>query len=293
MQGVEGSTPFISTGREMEHPDIHREGRPDTIGIISTKFLSSHKLFFFIHSNTTNMKSLKKLVLVSLCLLIASCIEYEENIKLNADGSGTMSIAYSMDESLVNMMGASDTSDNPFKFDKEEVKKELQSDNVTVDSVTDFTKDGKKGIHVHLSFKDINKIPQQGMFKDRKFQLSEENGILVYHTTLVGKNGKDTTASEENSSNDEMANAMFGNYKFKFSVEMPGDVKEVSKDGKIKGKIAKWEVPFTALNKKDIEMYAKINKPASSFLTSRWLMIAGGVLVILILVLLFRRKKTA
>lgn len=144
------------------------------------------------------MKSLKKLVLVLFCLLIASCIEYEENIKLNADGSGTMSISYSMDESLVNMMGASDTSDNPFKFDKEKVKKELQSDNVTVDSVTDFTKDGKKGIRVHLSFKDINKIPQQGMFKNRTFRLSEENGMLVYHTTLIGKNDKDTTASEEN-----------------------------------------------------------------------------------------------
>jgi hypothetical protein len=117
------------------------------------------------------MKRLLPLTLALLCaLFIAGCIDYEETLELNADGSGTMAMHVTVFkkyfEAMTNMMGApADSSQDSamFKlFTREDMEKKIKEHNSTV-KLLDFKEqltDSTVVYDLKYSFKNLPEMLQ-------------------------------------------------------------------------------------------------------------------------------------
>jgi hypothetical protein len=237
--------------------------------------------------------------LLVLAVLIAGCINYEENIELNADGSGKMLMHYSIPQQLHAMMElGQDTQQDkkdemPFKFKEAEIRTDMAAPGVTVDKVESKAEGDQQHYYVHVSFKKLTDLNQTKSFEKMKFQWIEEDKKVRFQQTLEG----DKKQSEDNPMGDQMASAMLGNAKFTFKVKLPGKaLPSPDTNGTIQedGKTVLWSYPLLEASKGQV-MIAKFEKGGFNLPFSMPILAAiGGGLVIsvvaLIIVISMARK---
>jgi hypothetical protein len=231
--------------------------------------------------------------LIALVLVIAGCIEYEEKVTLRHDGSGTMIVHYTISESMLNMGKEGDV---PLTFDKEEIEKELESENVKIEKIESYTDEGKRHIVTELSFKDINKLPDKWVFKDRQMSFAQEGGFFTFRSifTMGEKEEKEEQSKEMDELGGQFADALLAEYSFKFSVQMPAEIVEARPDGKIEGNTVMWEFPLSTFSKeKRIVMTAKSKVPAASPVIWIVLVILAIVIAVVVFFVLKRKPKAA
>lgn len=210
-------------------------------------------------------------------LAMSGCINYTEETVLQSNGSGRMKIQYSIEESMFAMMEqGEDQVENPFEFDKEKVKAQFDSKNITVKKIDVFSEQGKRNVVIELAFKDINKLSEAKFFMDRQISFKKDKkGNLVYKMVVAG-----TADEPEEAENDTaaMMQAMFAGYTFKFTTKMPAKVLEAN--GKINKNTVIWETPLpTAM--KGMTMEAKIKAGPDP------VVIIGILLAVLVLAVVF------
>jgi hypothetical protein len=95
-----------------------------------------------------------------LTLFTSSCIEQESTVRLNKDGSGTITQTMLLSAEMVEM--ASQSGQDPTKemVDKEKAAAQAakMGEGVTLEKCEPLEKDGKKGAVIVYAFKDINKV---------------------------------------------------------------------------------------------------------------------------------------
>ena len=127
---------------------------------------------------------------------LGGCINYEEEITLNEDGSGTLTMHYSIEESMVEMMegmtegmeemeGMEMTAEMPFALDEAGVKEQFSSCPQKPRDVQVYSKDGERHIVVTFDFRHVNEIPDS-VLEGREITVTKDkDGFLNYHTSFV------------------------------------------------------------------------------------------------------------
>ena len=242
------------------------------------------------------MKNVKLSVLLTILLTIG-CIEYEEKISLKADGSGTMTIHYMISESMLQF---AKNDGMPLTFDKDEIERELESDKIKVESVEAYTQDEKRHIVTKLTFEDINDLPNKWIFQDREMYFSSEGDFYKFRSVFAMGKAKEQGRYSEHQEGEEpgpfgeqFAQALFGDYTFTFSIEMPGEVLEASPEATIEGNEVVWRFSLAKLSDMEkVEMTVKAKKPAAFPFILIVILVVVVVAVIVIVVLMSSRKKS-
>jgi hypothetical protein len=238
-----------------------------------------------------------KLSLIAIVLFTIGCIEYEEKISIKADGSGTMTVHYMISESMLNF--AQDDG-MPLTFDKNEIEEELKSDKVKVESIEAYTEEEKRHIVTTLTFRDINDLPEKWVFQDREMSFSSEGDFYTFRSVFSIGKGKQQAPAAEKSQEEELgafgeqfAEALFGDYTFTFSIQMPGEIIEASPDATIEGNEVTWKFSLAKLSDMEkIEMTVKAKKPAAFPILLIIILVVIVVVIILVVVWMSTRKKS-
>lgn len=243
---------------------------------------------------------MKKLLMFSLlALLLISCIEYREKMKLNSDGSGEITFAIGVSESLFNMGTQSEELKN---FDENKIKENYTSKKgIKFLGSKTYSQDGNKFIEVKLAFESLQLLMESS--KDSAQQsliggmsLTEDaNGNIVF-TRKISKGDKSV---QNDSTSDAMGNGMmemmFGQYKWKYELTVPGKIistNAVSNDIDNSANTIKWTMSMASLSKPQM-MTVTYEKSAKLSLT---LIILGCIFIILLASALYfsiTKKKKA
>jgi LppM domain len=231
------------------------------------------------------LKKIKIFLLIGFLLLLSGCINYEEQIELNADGSGKMIMHYSIPQQLNAMMqlGQGQQQDKkdemPFKFKESEIRSDLNAPGVTVDKFETKAEGDQQHYYVYLSFKKITDLNETKSFKQMRFAWNESDKQVTFQQVLEGEKNK----QDSNPMGDQMASAVLGNAKFKFKVKLPGKALPApDTNGTIQedGKTVSWEFPLLEASKGQV-MIAKFEKGGLNLPFGLPIIaaIAGGVLI--------------
>ena len=103
---------------------------------------------------------LKKTILLAAVLLAAGCLDYDERIELNADGSGIVRIHLSISEQAMGLAGQADVKDEAdlFPMPPAEFTAELKKEKLEVRSLRAESKGGMRHFYIVIAFKDIQDL---------------------------------------------------------------------------------------------------------------------------------------
>lgn len=238
-----------------------------------------------------------------LTVTLAGCINYDEETQVNADGSGKVSMHYSLSQQLTAMMamgnnsgGGEETDEMPFRFKDEEIRQDLQATGVRVDSISSKVENEEQHFYVDISFDHITDLNNTKTFREMPFEWTAEGDTISIRRILKGKEAAAESGDSSNQMGDQMAQAMFGNAAFKFKLILPGKaLPSPDTNGKIleDGKTVTWEFPLTQLGKGDKVMEAKFQTGGASFGMLSWIFIGGAGLIsviCIVIVIMVARK---
>lgn len=237
----------------------------------------------------------KYVIAVFLLLFLSSCIEYHEKMKLNSDGSGTITFAVGINQQLFGGMADS----SAFKdLDTSNIKKEYSSKRgIKFVGSRTYTEDGSKWVEITLSFESIQALNeantdsmQQSMMGTMNLS-QDANGNMVFSRKLLPKSGSEEKDSSGLASG--MMQMMFGNYKWRYELTVPGTIVSTNaaqNDIDHKTNTVKWIVPLASLAS-PYEMTVTFEKASKVNLT----LIILGVLVVvsLVTVFIYRIKRSS
>lgn len=216
-----------------------------------------------------------KAILLAAVMMItlSGCVDYEEEITLARDGSGTVRIHYYMDESMIEMMEG----ETPFDFDKGSIEERFKDASVKLAEIEVYTKDEQRHVVLVIEFPDLETLQGGWPFSDRTIMLTRRNDGSIEYRMAIKMNaaedaaggeadaGIEASAAEESESEGdeyelpaevdaemtqaaaEMAQAALAGHFFKYMLNVPGEIIEVSDGGTIKGRQVTWELPLEEL----------------------------------------------
>jgi hypothetical protein len=127
-------------------------------------------------------------VLVTACDgggLLGKEYEYEEQLRLNVDGSARMDLSSSV-AALVALRGL-DLDLNPAtEVDRAKVRQLFAGPGVEVSSVRVSRRDGRRFVHVHLEVANIRQLSRLAPFSWSTYQLDRRGELLEYRQVVGG-----------------------------------------------------------------------------------------------------------
>jgi hypothetical protein len=190
--------------------------------------------------------------LAAVIVLAAGCINYDQELIINEDGSGTVTIHYTSDDPT-GEMGAPVLS-----FTKEEIETEYAGSGVRVRNIDVFVpnenEEGSSEASYYLDYADITDMNGYGVFavKDaatfedkiiQVFSLDETGGATTFsQTCTLNMNVEDTTGLED--------------YAFTYSLTCPDAVTMTNGNVKSDGRTVTWRYTLPELIESPVKMYA-------------------------------------
>ncbi len=236
----------------------------------------------------------KKLVYLFIALALlsfASCINYDNEITLNNDGSGKVHIHYWMAESMYNMMKGQPPKEGEAPkadpFSEEEVIKTYQGEGLTVvpksfKTYKDEEKEPNRHVELDVSFKNITNLSNCKEFEKWVFQFQAKDSI-VFSAVLPSEKKPDTEMTEEEKKSAKSASDMLAAYTYTMTIKFPGKVIETNGtiDTEDPSKV-KWTISMSAKNDEGMNLTAKVEKGKSGGPLP--LIIFGGFIVVIIII---------
>ena len=189
----------------------------------------------------------KKIILISCLLALSSCINIEEEVFLNPDGSGRIQIYYIAKEELFRMIPGGDS--NLFPTSKEDVYRKFQGvEGVTVEGVDIQKKEQQVHMKYLLSFEDITAFNNP----NNRFALADKGNTQLFHFWIRG-GGSNKQFSSENLRRKIFGQALeqsMAGYAFRMIIHFAYPV-AASNAQVVEGNTATWEIPIWDLQKED------------------------------------------
>ena len=236
-----------------------------------------------------NLKRLSGYGLVLMLGLFSSaCFSFEQEVFLNADGSGELYLYISMPDLPDEMMkSAPDPNKKSPADEMAEFKKEMlsgASGSLKLKEAKEIRQNGARGWLAVFQFKDLRDIAQamaslgKGTMKEGEFK--GKNQWTVELEKMGGRNrftgkflleleekkeekpkpaaGKEEPLFDMKGLEDQMMPLFLGMIKFRFTLHTPTPITESNADMVLQGNTAVWNCSMTAFlkNKKPIEMKA-------------------------------------
>lgn len=202
------------------------------------------------------MKVIRLAILAAL-VAAAGCVKMNQEMTINKDGSGTMTMNYGMSEQMVaqmeamQAMGGEDADDsNGFDFDVESIKKDmsnLETDGIKLKDIKSVTKDGWRYIKMDMAFKSLEALSKTEYFgEDSGITLTKnDKGNYVLEQKPEGMGG-DASTPEEKEQQKMMMNMMAAQFKgmeVSWKMTLPGKIIESNAD-KTDGNTVSWKYSF-------------------------------------------------
>ena len=180
----------------------------------------------------------------------AGCVRVEQTLRLNDDGSGSLSLRYGMAESDLAEMeslaksqlaeeGVTEAAPvNPFEFDEAQVRKDFEdyrSLGVTLEDIRTEVVEGWKYMSLRIAFTSLAGLGQTEFLSDRQVTLKR---LAEGRYELVQAAPPGTDEATEAMDPEAMAGLMKG-FRAVLRVELPGAVVETNADEK-EGARASW-----------------------------------------------------
>jgi len=172
-------------------------------------------------------------IIILTAFIFSSCIDYTEKMKLNNDGSGEITFAVGMSESLINMSGnANDKND----FNEEKIKQNYSNKpGIEIVGSRSFVKDGNSWIEISLKFDSVENL--QNASKDSStlgmmgnISIKEnENGNWVFTRKISEPNSQKESNDETNNG---MLKLMFSKYRWQYELVLPSKIISTNADEK-------------------------------------------------------------
>lgn len=209
---------------------------------------------------------MKFMAIIVLAIALFGCLNYEQTVKLNYDGSGSLKIHYWT--KLTNVMSIT-----KFSFDANEIKNEQYKPEVVKSVKIDTVlQDSTIHVNIELDFADINKLDKVKGFNGNLITFVESGGLKTLTHTLK----QDSAA--RNFGMDE--------YILRYTYEFQSEPTNVDPNGKVDGKTVKWEYKYSELGNRDIVMTASVKKPSGNYL-----FIIVVIIVVIVIIIFFVLKS--
>ena len=230
-------------------------------------------------------KLLISLLIFSVVLAIAGCIDVKTKIKVNKDGSGTIEETMLMSSEMVQMMkqfmsgfGADSTNTQEFNLYNEEELKNKASDygeGVQFLSGKELKRDGREGYAAIYSFADLNKLrfdqnpdskmpegveaaeqePVQKEYITFKFDRNDGSEITINMPPTSKESEKtdstidtgDTSTDSLNTGDLSKLTAMLKDFNISLVVETDGEIKETNASYVDKSSVTLFDLNFNLL----------------------------------------------
>jgi hypothetical protein len=240
----------------------------------------------------------KKISLIMLLSLVAGCLTYNEEVWLNRDGSGKMSMEIGLSEALLSM--APNKSELPFS--EEKIEKDFSNKKgIRLTEHKIYSRAGNKYVITYFQFDSIESL--KNLFADNKDHKSEffdnfridndKDGNVRFSRTIDLTEEKE--GKEENEFGKGMASTIFSNYIWKYKIHFPYKIINANTSPEnidYKNNTVTWEFSMASFFNEPQIMTATL-KPSSYLIAV--LTISAITLLILIFVasrFLRRQKKT-
>ena len=179
------------------------------------------------------------LLALILTLAFTGCVRVEQTLKLNADGSGSLTMRQGIAEKDLAQMEALARAQleeegitnaaalNPFVFDEAEVRRDFEAyreEGVTLEDIRSETVDGWRYLQIQLGFASLEALGRTEFLSDRRIRLTRlKNGNyeLVQESMMV---------EEPDPATADMTAEMMADFRAVLRVEVPGAVVETNAD---------------------------------------------------------------
>ncbi len=202
---------------------------------------------------------------VLLLIILPGCLNYEQEGRLEEDGSGSMDIHYWIKEQVFMWM---ENGKLAFNEDSVRLQYEAEGIDVTRSETTTDASDSTRHVRASLTFDDITSLSACRGFKDATFIWQGEGDIYRFEQRI--------------SSSMSSAEDLLDSYQFTYTWVFPGDIRESNADS-VDGNRAVWIIPLSEFDK-DITLTAIVE--ASSGSSVDWVL--GVLLAVIILTFIFR-----
>ena len=167
-----------------------------------------------------------------LLLCLPGCISYEQDTRLEENGSGSMDIHYWISEDMLTWFKGGNLS-----FNEDSVRTQYRASGIEVESVRSEAResDSTRHVFVTLSFDDITTLPAAPGFRDLEIKWLREGDTFRFVQVLPAAS----------SSGEEMLEQFTFTYRFEF----PGEIRQSNADS-IDGNRAIWAFKLSDLNEK-------------------------------------------
>lgn len=230
------------------------------------------------------MKSpLKFLGAAVLALLTASCFEQESTIRVNKDGSGTITQTMLLSAEMVAMAAQGGEDPSVKMADKEKAAEAAakMGEGVTVEKVEPYEKDGRKGARIVYAFKDINTVKftlgdslsgmkddmgppgapgdapdaiDEAKKEEEPVTFTYKDGVLVVQTPATEKAAEKPAEEKKDPAADAMAEQMMAmmagmmkDMRITLKVEAPGGIAETDASHVDGNTVTLMDMPFGKL----------------------------------------------
>ncbi len=182
--------------------------------------------------------------------LLAGCIKVDQELSLNADGTGTFHVRYGMKQETISQIdamsragakeNAAATTQSPFQFDEKKVRKDFETyarDGVTLDSFAAAETNDWKFIDLRMKFASLAGLMKTDFLSDRKLTLlREENGNYILEQRPDSPHVPESNA--DNPAVQDMMKELMKGFHAGIAVRVPGDVLE--SNGTASGRVVSW-----------------------------------------------------
>ncbi len=231
-------------------------------------------------------------LLLFMVLFLSNCIEYQEEMWFERDGSGKLTMKISLNEYLSSLDEGSSDND----FNEDEMVKDLNSHmGIKVTSSKSYYHNEKKWIEINLkfdSFDNLSKINEDETELNfmGKIKLTYDNKGNLNFSREIFIDNIDTDDDENDAT---MIKAMLSKYKWEYIVHFPSKIlvanaaEENIDESK---KTVKWTFPLMVLAKKSQTMEATFVNP-NALGNNKYFVSFFVVFIFLVVYGLMKRKK--
>jgi hypothetical protein len=229
---------------------------------------------------------MKRLFAISiLSILLISCIQYQEKMKLNSDGSGEITFSVGISESFFNL---GDQSGEIKNFDENKIKKNFAGKKgIKLLNSRTYTQDGNRWVEIKLGFESLQLLMESNKDSSQQAMIGElslvedSKGNMVFTRKLTKSDSSANKDSTTDGIGTGMMEMMFGQYKWKYELAVPGKIISTNAEQNNidhGNNTVKWTLSMASLSQTQI-MTVTFEKVGRTNLT---LIILGGIAIIVL-----------
>lgn len=165
------------------------------------------------------------LLVLIVILTLTSCIGIESQISFKRDGSGTLTLTYTVSQMIKDLDTAGNGKNLPLPVSEEDFNRTVDDiDGLKLLNIKQREDEENIYIEASLEFDSIEALNQIGRGNQMNLSLTVENGITIFRQVIF-RSREDQEVSEDSI---KMMETFFNDYELSFIINTPSSIKKYS-----------------------------------------------------------------